>query len=168
MPRNQRALSGWPSQIVEPKRRHVGPVACRHSPPWCSARRKDRGQNRAARGHSASDGQLDITLYRDDSRRLGSSGCNKTEIPADVTDSTIVVVDDVLLHRPHCSRRDGRAVDFGRPRRVELEVLIDRGHRELPIQADYVGKDVQTTDIRDRQVMLKDLRRRRTSHCCGE
>jgi len=81
---------------------------------------------------------------------------NKTDIPADVTDSTIVLVDDVLYTGRTVRAAMDELVDFGRPRRVELAVLIDRGHRELPIQADYVGKDVQTTDNEIVKVMLKD------------
>ena len=81
---------------------------------------------------------------------------NKTEIPADVTDSTIVLVDDVLYTGRTVRAALDELVDFGRPRRVELAVLIDRGHRELPIQADYVGKTLQTTDSEIVKVMLKD------------
>jgi pyrimidine operon attenuation protein / uracil phosphoribosyltransferase len=73
-----------------------------------------------------------------------------------VTDSTIVLVDDVLYTGRTVRAAMDELVDFGRPRRVELAVLIDRGHRELPIQADYVGKDVQTTAGEIVKVMLKD------------
>jgi pyrimidine operon attenuation protein/uracil phosphoribosyltransferase len=88
---------------------------------------------------------LDINLYRDDWSNLGISPtiCS-TDIPAGIEGATLILVDDVLY-----SGRTTRAaleaiLDFGRPRRVELLVLIDRGHRELPIQADYVGKRVNT------------------------
>jgi pyrimidine operon attenuation protein/uracil phosphoribosyltransferase len=73
-----------------------------------------------------------------------------------VTDSTIVLVDDVLYTGRTVRAALDELVDFGRPRRVELAVLIDRGHRELPIQADYVGKTVQTTDAEIVKVMLAD------------
>jgi pyrimidine operon attenuation protein / uracil phosphoribosyltransferase len=102
-------------------------------------------------------GQLDITLYRDDLSTVGPRPVvNRTEIPADVTDSIIVLVDDVLYTGRTVRAALDELVDFGRPRRVELAVLIDRGHRELPIQADYVGKQVQTTDAEIVKVMLKD------------
>jgi pyrimidine operon attenuation protein/uracil phosphoribosyltransferase len=102
-------------------------------------------------------GQLDITLYRDDLSTVGPRPVvNKTDIPVDVTDSTIVLVDDVLYTGRTVRAALDELVDFGRPRKVELAVLIDRGHRELPIQADYVGKDVQTTDAEIVKVMLKE------------
>ena len=102
-------------------------------------------------------GQLDITLYRDDLSTVGPRPVvNRTEIPVDVTDSTIVLVDDVLYTGRTVRAALDELVDFGRPRRVELAVLIDRGHRELPIQADYVGKRLQTTDSEIVKVMLQD------------
>lgn len=91
-------------------------------------------------------GMLDISLYRDDWSSLNiSPTISSTEIPAEVEGASVILVDDVLF-----SGRTTRAaleaiLDFGRPRRVELLVLIDRGHRELPIQADYVGKRVNTS-----------------------
>ena len=90
-------------------------------------------------------GMLDINLYRDDWSNLGiAPTISSTDIPTGIEGATLILVDDVLY-----SGRTTRAaleaiLDFGRPRRVELLVLIDRGHRELPIQADYVGKRVNT------------------------
>ena len=102
-------------------------------------------------------GQLDITLYRDDLSTVGPRPVvNRTDIPGDVTDSTIVLVDDVLYTGRTVRAALDELVDFGRPRRVELAVLIDRGHRELPIQADYVGQHVQTTAYEIVKVMLAD------------
>src|ERR1044071_3189110 len=102
-------------------------------------------------------GQLDITLYRDDLSTVGPRPVvNRTEIPADVTDSIIVLVDDVLYTGRTVRAALDELVDFGRPRRVELAVLIDRGHRELPIQADYAGKELQTADNEIVKVMLED------------
>jgi pyrimidine operon attenuation protein/uracil phosphoribosyltransferase len=102
-------------------------------------------------------GQLDITLYRDDLSTVGPRPVvNKTEIPGDVTDRAIVLVDDVLYTGRTIRAALDELVDFGRPSRVELAVLIDRGHRELPIQADYVGKVLQTTDAEIVKVMLAD------------
>jgi pyrimidine operon attenuation protein / uracil phosphoribosyltransferase len=102
-------------------------------------------------------GQLDITLYRDDLSTVGPRPVvNRTEIPADVTNSIIVLVDDVLYTGRTVRAALDELVDFGRPRRVELAVLIDRGHRELPVQADYVGRQVQTTDTEIVKVMLQD------------
>jgi len=102
-------------------------------------------------------GQLDITLYRDDLSTIGPRPVvNRTDIPEDVTDRNIVLVDDVLYTGRTVRAALDELVDFGRPRRVELAVLIDRGHRELPIQADYVGKYVQTSDAEIIKVMLTD------------
>ncbi|MEW6129145.1 MAG: bifunctional pyr operon transcriptional regulator/uracil phosphoribosyltransferase PyrR [Acidobacteriota bacterium] len=102
-------------------------------------------------------GQLDITLYRDDLSTVGPRPVvNKTEIPNDITGRTIVLVDDVLYTGRTIRAALDELVDFGRPSKVELCVLIDRGHRELPIQADYVGKYVQTTDAEIIKVMLPE------------
>lgn len=102
-------------------------------------------------------GQLDITLYRDDLSTIGPRPVvNRTDIPEDVTDRIVVLVDDVLYTGRTVRAALDELVDFGRPRRVELAVLIDRGHRELPIQADYVGKTVQTGEGEIVKVMLAD------------
>jgi pyrimidine operon attenuation protein/uracil phosphoribosyltransferase len=102
-------------------------------------------------------GQLDITLYRDDLSTIGPRPVvNRTDIPDNITDRTIVLVDDVLYTGRTVRAALDELVDFGRPRRVELAVLIDRGHRELPIQADYVGKYAQTTDSEIIKVMLSE------------
>ncbi|MBI5167607.1 MAG: bifunctional pyr operon transcriptional regulator/uracil phosphoribosyltransferase PyrR [candidate division NC10 bacterium] len=102
-------------------------------------------------------GVLDITLYRDD---LGSMGpqpvVRKTEIPFSINDKKVVLVDDVLYTgRTIRAALDG-LIDFGRPRSIQLAVLVDRGHRELPIRADYVGKNVPTSRAEQVQVMLKE------------
>lgn len=152
-----RALSRLASQIVE---RNVGVadlllVGIRRRGVPLAERIADRIQQ--LEGQRPPTGQLDITLYRDDLSTIGPRPVvNKTDIPADITDSTIVLVDDVLYTGRTVRAALDELVDFGRPQRVELAVLIDRGHRELPIQADYVGKYVQTTDSEIIKVMLKD------------
>jgi pyrimidine operon attenuation protein/uracil phosphoribosyltransferase len=92
-------------------------------------------------------GILDITLYRDDLTTVGNRPLlRETSIEFDINNLSLVLVDDVLYTgRTVRSALDG-LVDLGRPKQVQLAVLIDRGHRELPIQADYVGKHVQTAD----------------------
>ncbi|HTX20654.1 MAG TPA: bifunctional pyr operon transcriptional regulator/uracil phosphoribosyltransferase PyrR [Candidatus Aquilonibacter sp.] len=94
--------------------------------------------------HPVPVGVLDVNMHRDDLDQRAAPTIHPTEIPFDVTGKTIVLVDDVLF-----SGRTTRAAmdalnDFGRPKKIQLAVLIDRGHRELPIKADFVGKNVPT------------------------
>src|SRR3954469_2568567 len=103
-------------------------------------------------------GTLDITLYRDDLSTLGPKPVvQKTEIGFDITDKSIVLVDDVL----YTGRTARAAMDalfrHGRPRLVQLCALIDRGHRELPIEAMYVGRKVQTTSREIVEVKLREV-----------
>jgi len=92
-------------------------------------------------------GILDITLYRDDLSTVGVKPIvNRTDLPGDIENRNIVLIDDVLYTGRTVRAGIDQLIDFGRPRRVQLAVLIDRGkeHRELPIQADYIGKLVPT------------------------
>ena len=90
-------------------------------------------------------GALDITLYRDDLTLLGAQPVvRKTEIGFDVTDKNIILVDDVLYTGRTIRAALSELIDFGRPKTIQLAVLVDRGHRELPIRADYVGKNIPT------------------------
>jgi pyrimidine operon attenuation protein/uracil phosphoribosyltransferase len=94
--------------------------------------------------HAVPTGSLDVSMHRDDLDHRAAPTIYPTEIPCDVNRKTVVLVDDVLF-----SGRTVRAAmdalnDFGRPKRIQLAVLIDRGHRELPIKADFVGKNVPT------------------------
>jgi len=91
-------------------------------------------------------GILDITLYRDDLTVIGPQPIVKeTKIPFPITDKKVVLVDDVLFTGRTVRAALDSLIDFGRPRSIQLAVLIDRGHRELPIRADYVGKNVPTS-----------------------
>ncbi len=103
-------------------------------------------------------GILDITLYRDDLTTIARQPLvGKTEIPFDVTGTKLILVDDVLYTgRTIRAALDG-VIDLGRPKRVQLAVLIDRGHRELPIRADYVGKNVPTSRKEVIVVELKEI-----------
>jgi len=90
-------------------------------------------------------GILDITLYRDDLTMISSHPVvHKTEIDFDITGKIIVLVDDVLYTGRTIRSALDALVDFGRPKSIQLAVLIDRGHRELPIRADFVGKNIPT------------------------
>jgi len=104
-------------------------------------------------------GIIDITLYRDDLSTVGANPIvNRTELDADIEDKNIILVDDVLYTGRTIRAALDQLMDFGRPRRVQLAVLIDRGkeHRELPIQADFVGKVVPTKKTEIIKVMLKE------------
>ncbi|MBA2341502.1 MAG: bifunctional pyr operon transcriptional regulator/uracil phosphoribosyltransferase PyrR [Pyrinomonadaceae bacterium] len=105
-------------------------------------------------------GILDITLYRDDLSTVGANPIvNRTELPISVENRNIVLVDDVLYTGRTIRAALDQLIDFGRPRRVQLAVLIDRGkeHHELPIQADYVGKFVPTKKSEIIKVLLQEF-----------
>jgi len=102
-------------------------------------------------------GLLDINLYRDDLSRIGDHPViRKTEIPFEVDDAAIVLVDDVLFTGRTIRAAMDALVDFGRPQSIQLAVLVDRGHRELPIRADYVGKNLPTSRREQVQVRLAE------------
>ncbi len=103
-------------------------------------------------------GALDITLYRDDlALRTGQPVLKKTEIPFDVSHLTVVLVDDVFFTgRTVRAAMDGLA-DLGRPSEIQLAALVDRGHRQLPIRANYVGKNVPTSAEETVRVFLEEL-----------
>lgn len=102
-------------------------------------------------------GELDITLYRDDlSLRKEQPVLRKTSVPFDVSDKIIVLVDDVLFTgRTIRAAMDG-LIDLGRPEEIQLAVLVDRGHRQLPIKANYIGKNLPTSRDESVQVMLEE------------
>ncbi|NEW40492.1 bifunctional pyr operon transcriptional regulator/uracil phosphoribosyltransferase PyrR [Nocardia cyriacigeorgica] len=102
-------------------------------------------------------GSLDITLYRDDLRSRPHRPLERTSVPeGGIEDALVVLVDDVLFSgRTVRSALDGLR-DLGRPRAVQLAVLVDRGHRELPIRADFVGKNVPTARSEDISVLLTE------------
>jgi pyrimidine operon attenuation protein/uracil phosphoribosyltransferase len=108
-------------------------------------------------GREVASGAIDVTMYRDDLRLRPARALEHTDIPGDVDDKIVVLIDDVLY-----SGRTIRAAldalnDLGRPRAVQLAVLIDRGHRELPIRADFVGKNLPTSLAEKVQVRLTEL-----------
>ena len=103
-------------------------------------------------------GTLDITLYRDDLDTIGHTPVVKnTDIPFDLTNKNIVLVDDVLFTGRTVRAALNELTDFGRPKRIQLSVLIDRGHRELPISADYIGKAIKTERNEIVMVRLKEI-----------
>jgi pyrimidine operon attenuation protein/uracil phosphoribosyltransferase len=111
-------------------------------------------------GHDVPTGALDITLYRDDLMRhaVGPQPLvRKTEIPFSIDDKRILLVDDVLYTGRTIRAALDALIDFGRPKAIQLVVLIDRGHRELPIKADYVGKNLPTSLSQSVQVHLLEV-----------
>jgi len=102
-------------------------------------------------------GILDITLYRDDLlTKKGHPAVRKTDIPFDLVGTVVVLVDDVLYTGRTIRAAMDELMDFGRPAMIQLAVLIDRGHRELPIRADYVGKGVPTSNTALIKVFLSE------------
>jgi pyrimidine operon attenuation protein/uracil phosphoribosyltransferase len=103
-------------------------------------------------------GALDITLYRDDFKEIQNwPRIGKTEIKEDITDKVVILVDDVLYTGRTIRAALDQLIDFGRPRMIQLAVLVDRGHRELPIKADYVGKNIPTRADELVEVQLTEL-----------
>lgn len=102
-------------------------------------------------------GVVDITFYRDDlSERGPQAQVRETEIPFDITDKKVVLVDDVLYTGRTIRAALDALIDFGRPQTIQLAVLADRGHRELPIKADYVGKNIPTSHAETVEVCLTE------------
>ncbi len=102
-------------------------------------------------------GSLDITFYRDDINDRPRPMPKLTDIPVDISGKTVVLVDDVLYTGRTIRAALDALMDHGRPARVQLAVLIDRGHRELPIRADYVGRNIPTGRHDQVQVLLTEL-----------
>jgi pyrimidine operon attenuation protein/uracil phosphoribosyltransferase len=103
-------------------------------------------------------GTLDITLYRDDLQLRGPAPVvHSTNIPIDITRRTVVLVDDVLYTGRTVRAALDALADLGRPTRIQLAVLVDRGHRELPIRADFVGKNVPTSSDERIETRLREV-----------
>ena len=132
--------------------------SARHPDPRRSARaaagRSDRG---VRRGRRSPVGSLDITLYRDDLRLRGVRPLGQTVEPdGGITDRLVILVDDVLFSGRTIRAALDALTELGRPRAVQLAVLVDRGHRELPIRADYVGKNLPTSVDQTVRVLLTE------------
>jgi pyrimidine operon attenuation protein/uracil phosphoribosyltransferase len=101
-------------------------------------------------------GALDVTLYRDDYASSGPRPLGETHVPVELDDRVVVLVDDVLYTGRTIRAAMDAIVDFGRPRAIRLAVLVDRGHRELPIRADFVGKNLPTSADQSVRVRLAE------------
>jgi pyrimidine operon attenuation protein/uracil phosphoribosyltransferase len=104
-------------------------------------------------------GALDIGLYRDDIPPSESrpTNCNHTDIPIGIADRQVILIDDVLYTGRSIRAAMDALMDLGRPRNIQLAVLIDRGHRELPIRADYVGKNMPSSKEEEIQVQMTEV-----------
>lgn len=102
-------------------------------------------------------GALDITLYRDDLTLISAQPVvHKTEIGFDINDKNLILVDDVLYTGRTVRAALDALIDFGRPKSIQLAVLVDRGHRELPVRADYAGKNIPTSQKETVEVRLEE------------
>jgi pyrimidine operon attenuation protein/uracil phosphoribosyltransferase len=113
---------------------------------------------RSASGSEVPVGMLDITLYRDDLSLVAPQPVvQSSDIPFEVDDLVLILVDDVLYTGRTVRAAMNGLFDLGRPKRIELCVLIDRGHRELPVEATYIGRQVQTSDTEIIEVRLNEI-----------
>jgi pyrimidine operon attenuation protein/uracil phosphoribosyltransferase len=120
--------------------------------------RRLAGEIQRIEGTEVRVGVLDITFYRDDiGLKAEAPEVHETRIPFDISGTTVVLVDDVLFTGRTIRAAMDALMDFGRPRRIQLAVLVDRGHRELPIRADFVGKNVPTRRADDVRVLVTEL-----------
>ena len=109
-------------------------------------------------GRAPAEGCLDITLYRDDLSTVASHPVvGTTEIPVDINGKVAVLIDDVLYTGRTVRAAIDEVFDYGRPARVQLAVLVDRGHRELPIRPDYVGKNIPTSQDERVNVRVEEI-----------
>ena len=116
------------------------------------------GLIREMEGRQVQVGKLDITLYRDDLTVLSDQPVVRgTDIPGDIKGKIVILVDDVLYTGRTVRSAMDAIMDMGRPQCIQLAVLIDRGHRELPIRADYIGKNVPTSRKEEINVMMREV-----------
>ncbi len=152
-----RALSRIAHEILERNKgvRNLGLVGIRTGGVYLAHRLAKRIQG--IEGVQVPIGELDITLYRDDlALRKNQPVLRKTSVPFDMADKVVVLVDDVLFTgRTIRAAMDG-LMDLGRPGEIQLAVLVDRGHRQLPIRANYIGKNLPTSREEKVQVLLEE------------
>jgi pyrimidine operon attenuation protein/uracil phosphoribosyltransferase len=111
----------------------------------------------AIEGKAPAVGVLDINLYRDDLSRIAEHPIlRRTEIPFELDDAVVILVDDVLFTGRTVRAALDALMDLGRPRQIQLAVLVDRGHRELPVRADFVGKNLPTSETERVDVRLTE------------
>ena len=102
-------------------------------------------------------GEIDITPYRDDIKSKVSKDINKELVTFDIENKVVILIDDVLFTGRTIRAAMDAVMDLGRPKKIELAILVDRGHRQLPIKANYIGKNIPTSTDETIQVILSDL-----------
>lgn len=153
----ERAITRIAHEILEKNRgaRNLVLVGIQHG--GVHLARRLAGKIREIEGLEPPVGNLDITMYRDDlATRKSQPVPRATDINFDIRDKIMVLVDDVIFTGRTIRAALNSVMDYGRPRRIQLAVLVDRGHRELPIRADYVGKNLPTSSKEKVEVMLAE------------
>jgi pyrimidine operon attenuation protein/uracil phosphoribosyltransferase len=154
----ERALTRITHEILERNQggKDLALIGIRTGGVYLAERIRDRIEQ--IEGVQVSSGIIDITLYRDDfAIGLPRPLVGKTEIPFSLKDKKVILVDDVLYTGRTVRAAMDALIDFGRPQFIQLAVLVDRGHRELPIQADYVGKKILTAPQDEVTVTFREL-----------
>ena len=154
----RRALVRIAHEIVE-RNRGAGSLVLLGVPrPGPVLARRLAAESASFEGLQVPTGAVDIAMYRDDlDRRRDAPDVYPSDVPVDVTDRDVVLVDDVLFTGRSIRAAMDALTDFGRPRTIQLAVMIDRGHRELPIRADYVGKNAPTAGDEVVRVRLREI-----------
>jgi len=153
----RRAIVRVSHEIVEANSGTVGLVLVGIHKRGVPLAERIRAQIQAIEGDEVPLGLLDITLYRDDVHKVAPQPLvESTEIPVSVENAVVVLIDDVLFTGRTVRAAMDAVIDFGRPRAIRLAVLVDRGHRELPIRADFVGKNVPTSSREIVKVYLQE------------
>lgn len=154
----ERALARIAHEIIERNRGAEGLVILGIPTRGYELARRLESIIEGVEGAKLATGAVDATLYRDDlGIKKEQPALKKMEIPISIDDRTIILVDDVLFTGRTIRAAMNALMDFGRPRSIQLAVLIDRGHRELPIKPDYVGKNIPTSLKEGVKVRLKEI-----------
>jgi pyrimidine operon attenuation protein/uracil phosphoribosyltransferase len=154
----RRALTRIAHEILERDKGAEGVVLVGIADRGDDLARRLAAELRRIEGTEVPVGVLDITFYRDDiGLRAEAPEVHETRIPFDIGGKVVVLVDDVLFTGRTIRAAMDALMDFGRPRKIQLAVLVDRGHRELPIRADYVGKNVPTSRADDVRVLIEEM-----------
>lgn len=156
----RRALTRIAHQIIEKNKgiEHCVLIGIRTRGIYLANRLAERIQQ--IEGKAIQIGEIDITMYRDDLSKKTNDGeplVKGSNIDVNITDKTVVLVDDVLFTGRTVRAALDALVDIGRPSQIQLAVLVDRGHRELPIRADFVGKNVPTSQSEKISVTLTEI-----------